>query len=62
MASTSALHAPLAPPLTEFTDDDLDDAQAWIGPFDQESEEDQSMPPPSQQVCLSPSFLPVLKF
>ena len=60
MASTSVLHAPLAAPLSEFTDHDLDDAQAWGGLSDQESEEDQSLPSTSQQVCLPSLFLPVL--
>ncbi len=39
MAGTSGLQAPLTAPLTEFTDDELDNAQAWIGPYKQDLEE-----------------------
>ena len=58
MASTSDLHAPQAAPLSDLTDqaDDQDNSQAWGGLSDQESEEDQSLPATSQQVCLSPFF------
>ncbi len=52
MAGTSSLQAPLPAPLTEFTDDELDSDPAWIGPYERDLEEDQSMPPPSQQVCF----------
>ncbi len=46
---------PLPTPLSEFTDDELDNAQAFIGPYERDLEPDQSqpggsMPPPSQQV------------
>ncbi len=55
LAGPSTPPTPLPTPLSEFTDEELDNAQAFIGPYERDLEPDQSqtwgsMPPPSQQV------------